>query len=76
VRTFGLVLFAIVTGWAFAVFISALTGTGSFSEPHVIVAMLWIIGPGGWVLQRWANSVKRRSEALKASKSTPPSPAA
>lgn len=73
-RKIGLALFAAITGWAFAVALSALTGTGSFNEPHVIVAFLWIIGPGGWAIQRWANGVKRRSEALKASNTATPPP--
>jgi hypothetical protein len=66
----------IVTGWAVGIFIAALTGTGSFEQPHVIVAMLWVIGPGSWFVHRHISRGQRQAAAKRAAKTTPPAPAA
>jgi hypothetical protein len=57
----GIVLLAIATGWAFGICVAALTDIGSFTQPHVIAAALWMAGPGSWLIRRYAKSRQQQA---------------
>ena len=59
------IVLAIVTGWAVAMIVSTLTGTGSIDQPHNLAAVAWLLGFGLWKLHRSAENAQIEADELQ-----------